>query len=119
MQAHVALGVSLLVLAFGIAVLIKFAQGSSTVAIITTASMFSAMGLTAEMLGFHLVYLATAIGAGSLVGTWMNDSGFWIYSKMGGITETETLKTWTVLLAILGLTSMIVTVILAAILPLV
>lgn len=113
------LGVSLLVLSFGIAALLKVAQGSSTVAIITTASMFSAMGFSAEMLGFHLVYLALAIGSGSLVGTWMNDSGFWIYSRMGGFTETETLKTWTLLLAILGLTSMIVTVVLATVMPLV
>jgi GntP family gluconate:H+ symporter len=113
------LGMSLLVLAFAITALIKFAQGTSTVAMITTAAMFSAMNLTAEMLGFHLVYLATAVGSGALVGTWMNDSGFWIYSKMGGFTETETLKTWTVLLACLGVTSMLMTLLLAAVLPLV
>jgi GntP family gluconate:H+ symporter len=113
------LGMSLLVLAFAISALIKFAQGSSTVAMITTAAMFSAMNLTAEMLGFHRVYLATAVGSGALVGTWMNDSGFWIYSRMGGFTEAETLKTWTVLLACLGVTSMIMTVILATVLPLV
>ncbi|MFT5323643.1 MAG: GntP family gluconate:H+ symporter, partial [Planctomycetaceae bacterium] len=64
------------------------------------------------------VYLATAIGAGSCVGSWMNDSGFWIFSKMGGLTEKEGLQTWTPLLIVLGLTSMAMTLILATIMPL-
>ena len=45
---------------------------------------------------------ACAIGSGSLVGSWMNDSGFWIYTKMSGLTEAESLQTWTPLLAVLG-----------------
>ena len=69
-------------------------------------------------LPYHLVYLATAIGAGSLVGSWMNDSGFWIFSKMGGLTEEEGLKTWTPLLVILGLVSMAVTLVLSTVMPL-
>ena len=68
---------------------------------------------------FHPVYVACIIGAGSLVGSWMNDSGFWVYAKMSGLTEVEALKTWTPLLAILGLTGAIVTMIMAALLPLV
>jgi GntP family gluconate:H+ symporter len=35
----------------------------------------------------------------------MNDSGFWIVSRMGVLTETEALKSWTVLLAMLGITA--------------
>ncbi len=109
-------GISLLMLAFLIASLLKFAQGSSTVAMITAASMLSAM-IDPESLPFHAVYLATAIGAGSMVGSWMNDSGFWIFCKMGGLTEAETLKSWTPLLAVMGVVSMIVTVLLAMLLP--
>jgi gluconate:H+ symporter, GntP family len=56
--------------------------------------------------------------SGSLVGSWMNYSGFWIYTKMGGLTELEALKSWTALLALLGITSMLVTVILSLLLPL-
>jgi H+/gluconate symporter-like permease len=48
----------------------------------------------------------------------MNDSGFWVFAKMGGLTEREALATWTPLLALLGLTSMVVTVIFAIALPL-
>lgn len=110
-------GIVILLTAFGVAAVLKFAQGSSTVAMITGASMFSAMNFSGDMLGYDIVYLATAIGSGSLVGSWMNDSGFWIYTRMSVLTEGESLKTWTVLLAFLGITSMIVTLLLAILLP--
>ena len=69
-------------------------------------------------MSFHPVYLATSIGAGSLMGSWMNDSGFWIFAKMGVLTEVESLKTWTVLLSCLGTTAIIVTIVLSRIMPL-
>jgi len=109
-------GFGLLFMAFGVAALIKFAQGSSTAAMIVTSAMIVAMIDTAS-LGFHPVYVGTAIGAGSLVGSWMNDSGFWIFARMGGLTELQTLRTWTPLLALLGAVSMVMTLILAAVLP--
>lgn len=106
-------------LAFGMSSLLKVAQGSSTTAMITVSAMMAAFGLTEADLGFNLVYICTAIGAGSLVGSWMNDSGFWIVAKMSGLTETEALKTWTPLLAVLGCTSLLMTILLTRILPLV
>jgi gluconate:H+ symporter, GntP family len=110
-------GFGLLVLGFAIAALLKVAQGSSTVAMITASSMLAAM-VTPSALGFHPVYLATAVGSGSLVGSWMNDSGFWIFAKMGGVTEMEALQSWTVLLVVLGVTGLLVTMVFAAFLPL-
>lgn len=112
-------GLTFLFLGFGVASLLKIAQGSSTVAMITASAMLAAMIPSPEVLGFHPVYLATAIGAGSLVGSWMNDSGFWIFTKMGGLTEVESLKSWTILLIILGSVSMAVTVALAMTVPLI
>ena len=100
----------------GMASLLKFAQGSSTAAMIVTSAMFGAM-LDPATLTIHPVYIATAIGSGSLVGSWMNDSGFWIFARMGGLTEIETLKTWTPLLALLGGVGMAVTFILAILFP--
>lgn len=111
-------GTGLLLLAGGIASLLKFAQGSSTAAMIVTSAMFAAM-IDAGSLDYHPVYIATAIGSGSLIGSWMNDSGFWIFAKMGGLTELETLQTWTPLLAIMGVIGMLMTLLLAAMLPLV
>jgi len=112
-------GVVILIIAFLVAALIKFAQGSSTVAIITTASMFAAMGITPEMLGCNLVYLATIICSGSLVGAWLNDSGFWVVARMSSLTEVETLKTFTVVAAAVGLIGFGVNLILSRLLPLV
>ncbi|MEO1727502.1 MAG: gluconate permease, partial [Bacteroidota bacterium] len=112
-----AAGLGVLLLAFGIASLLKFAQGSSTSAMIITAGMLGAM-IDPHALPFHPVYLAMAIGGGSLVGSWMNDSGFWIFAKMGVLTEAETLKSWTPLLVVLGVTSFLITCLLALVLPL-
>ena len=112
-------GLIYLFLGFGVASLIKIAQGSSTVAMITAAAMLAAMlPASGGRLPFHTVYVATAIASGSLVGTWMNDSGFWLFSKMGGLTEIETLKSWTPVLAIVGVTGMVTTVALALLAPL-
>jgi GntP family gluconate:H+ symporter len=117
--AGVGSGLVFLFLGFGVASLIKIAQGSSTVAMITTAAMLAAMlPANGRGLPFHTVYVATAIASGSLVGTWMNDSGFWLFSKMGGVTELETFKSWTPVLAVVGVTSMVTTVVLALLVPL-
>lgn len=112
-------GVSVLITAFAIASVMKFAQGSGTVAMVTASSMIAAMGFTTDQLGFHMVYLATAIGSGSLVGDWMNNSGFWIFSKMSFFTTKETLQTWSVLTAALGITGFLVTLAAAMMLPMI
>ncbi len=110
-------GMMLLVLGALIAALMKIAQGSTTVAMITSSAMIAAMITSTETLGYHPAYLATAIGGGSMIGSWMNDSGFWIFVKMTGLTEAEGLKSWTPLLAIVGFTGVIVSFLLALILP--
>jgi len=111
-------GVGILLSAAAVASLIKFAQGSGTVAMITASSMFAAMGFTAATLDFHPVYLACAIGAGSLIGDWMNNSGFWVFAKMSVLTTEETLRSWTILTGAIGITGVIVTVIASLVVPL-
>lgn len=111
-------GSTVLLAGFSVAMLMKFAQGSGTVSMLTTSSMFAAMQFSDESLGFNIVYLATAIGSGSLVGDWMNNSGFWVFSKMSVLTTSETLKTWTFLTACLGVTGLVVTLIASKLLPL-
>jgi GntP family gluconate:H+ symporter len=109
-------GYTFLLLAFGITTVLKVAQGSSTVAMITTAGMVGAMVKGLE-LPYHTVYLGTAIAAGSLVGSWMNDAGFWVFSKIGGVTEVESLRSWSPLLAIVGTTSLLTTLAMATLFP--
>jgi len=110
-------GLMMLVLGAFIASMIKIAQGSCTVAMITSSAMMAAMLTSTETLGYHPAYLATAIGGGSMIGSWMNDSGFWIFVKMTGLTEAEGLKSWTPLVAIVGFTGVVVSFLLALILP--
>ncbi|QDT69186.1 Low-affinity gluconate transporter [Planctomycetes bacterium MalM25] len=110
-------GLVLLLVAFGIASLLKVSQGSSTVAMITASAMLAAM-IDGKTLAYNPVYLAIAIGCGSLFGIWMNDSGFWLFCKMGGLTEAEGLKTWTVILAAIALVAMLFNLGLANALPL-
>lgn len=111
-------GMAFLILGYSLAALLKVAQGSSTTAMIVGSGMLASM-IGGVELGFNPVYLATAIGAGSLMGSWMNDSGFWIFTKMGRLTESESLRSWTPLLAVLSLVSFLTTILLTKILPLV
>jgi GntP family gluconate:H+ symporter len=110
-------GIPVLLLSFLLGALLKVAQGSGTVAMITVSSIMAPL-IAATPPPFHPVYVACAIGSGSLVGSWMNDSGFWIYKQMSGLTEVEALRTWTPLLAILGITGYITTQIFALLIPL-
>jgi GntP family gluconate:H+ symporter len=116
-------GFGLLLLAFCVSALLRFAQGSTTAAMLVTSAMIAAIiypvapDSAPVYLGYHPVYLVTAIGSGGLVGSWMNDSGFWIYARMGGFTEVETLRSWTPLLTLLGLVAMGMTLLLATIMP--
>ncbi len=109
-------GIGLLVLAFGIASVLKVAQGSSTVAMIIGAGMMTAIIGDAKP-EYNMVYVATAVGSGSLLGSWMNDSGFWVFTKMGGLTEGESLRSWTPLLIVLSLVSLAVTILLSQLTP--
>ena len=99
-------GIGPILFGFLLSALIKVAQGSSTVAMTTTSAIIFPM-LASMNLGYHPVYLGMSISSGALVGSWMNDSGFWIYKQMSGLTEKEALKTWTPLLAILGVTGFV------------
>ncbi len=110
-------GIPFLLLSFLLGTLIKVAQGSGTVTMITVSSIMAPL-IIASPPPFHSVYVACAIGSGSLVGSWMNDSGFWVYKQMSGFTEMEALKTWTPLLAVMGVAGYIFTQVLAIVLPL-
>ena len=79
----------------------------------TAVAIVGSLVTDLEALSFHPVFLAVAIGCGSKPFPWMNDSGFWVISKMSGMTEKETLKALTPMATIMGLTGIIVTMIAA------
>ncbi|NND06704.1 MAG: gluconate transporter [Saprospiraceae bacterium] len=105
-------------LAWLVAAVMKIAQGSGTVAMITTAGIMVTL-TTGIDLPYHPVYLLLAIGFGSMFISWMNDSGFWVVCKMSGFSEKQTLQTWTVTLGLIGLVGLIQVLILSKVIPLV
>jgi len=108
---------SLLPLAFVVTAVIRGAQGSATVAMFTGVAIVGSLVPDTGALSYHPVYLAVAIGCGSKPFPWMNDSGFWVISKMSGMTEKETLKALTPMATLMGLTGIIITMIAAKIFP--
>lgn len=112
------LGMSLMLLGFLLAMLVKIAQGSGTVAMITASAIMAPLLASAD-LTYHPVYVLMSIGSGALIGTWMNDSGFWVFRTMTGLTEIETLQTKTALLVVLGTTGFAVTLLGSWLFPLV
>jgi GntP family gluconate:H+ symporter len=108
-------GLGAVALAWGMSALLRAAQGSTTVAVITTAGLVMSLG-GGEGLGVHPVALYIAIGYGGLCLSWMNDSGFWIFSRMSGLTEGETLRSWTVLLSVISVVGLLQALALAAVL---
>lgn len=109
---------TLIPLAFLVAAVVRTAQGSATVAVITASGMLSGMA-THGHLAYHPLYLGLAIGCGSKLVPWMNDAGFWIVCKISNLTEREALKTIAPMQTIMGVAGLIVILIAARILPLI
>ncbi|MBX2817357.1 MAG: GntP family permease [Saprospiraceae bacterium] len=107
---------ALLPLAFLITAAVRSAQGSATVAMITAVGVMN--GVVNMGLDFHPVYLALAIGCGSKIFAWMNDSGFWIVSKMSGMNEGETIRHFSMLMTVMALAGLGAVMIFSLLLPL-
>ncbi len=111
--------INLILLAWIIAATLKVAQGSSTVAMITTSGIMMSLISATGGLPYHPVYILAAIGFGSLTVSWMNDSGFWVVGKLSGFTEKQTLRSWTVVLALMSVVGLLQALLLSYIFPLV
>jgi GntP family gluconate:H+ symporter len=107
---------AILPLAFFVTSLLRTAQGSATVAMITSVGIVGGMANISE-LAFHPIYLALAIGCGSKPFSWMNDSGFWVVCTMSGMTEGETIKTFSFVLSVMAVVGLLVIMILANLFP--
>lgn len=105
----------LLLLAFFVTVVIRIAQGSATVAMITAVGIVG--GMVDANAGYWVGYVAIAIGCGAKPFPWMNDSGFWVVGRLSGFTEAETLKTFSCIISLLGIVGIIATLILANLFP--
>ncbi|WP_141861739.1 SLC13 family permease [Kribbella jejuensis] len=100
----IAANLSALLLGWIVAVLIRLATGSATVATVTAAGIVAPLagGLSTT----HIALVVLAIGAGSLFFSHVNDAGFWLVKEYFGMTVGETIKTWSVMetvISVMGL----------------
>ena len=107
---------AIITVAWLITAAIRTAQGSATVAMITAVGILGGLA-SGGNLGFHPVYLAVAIGCGSKPIAWMNDSGFWVITRMSGMTEAEGLKYVTPMTTLMGIVGLVATIAAATIFP--
>jgi GntP family gluconate:H+ symporter len=96
--------VSPILLAWGIAVMIRLATGSATVATITASGALTSVAATS---GVAPEWLVLAVGAGSLFFSHVNDPGFWLVKNYLGLSTADTLKTWSVMETIVSVTGLI------------
>lgn len=91
------------VLAFIIAAIVRVAQGSATVAMITAggimATLVEGMGLPSPILALMVI----SIASGATFCSHVNDSGFWLVNRFFGLSVKDTLKSWTVMESLVGL----------------
>ncbi|MEO7447747.1 MAG: SLC13 family permease [Humibacillus sp.] len=87
--------ISVLLLGWLVAVLIRLGTGSATVATITAAGIVGPLAST--LTTSHLALLVLAIGCGSLFFSHVNDAGFWLVKEYFGLTVGETIKSWSVM----------------------
>ncbi|TDD05447.1 GntP family permease [Saccharopolyspora terrae] len=96
-------GLPMIVSAYVISSGLRIAQGSATVAIVTTGGIVAPLVGSAGLSQAQLALIAVAIAAGSIIASHVNDGGFWIISRYFGIPVSDMLKTWTVLETLLSL----------------
>lgn len=107
----------LIPIAYLVTALIRTAQGSATVAMITAGGMVAPIALGTE-LDYSALYLALAIGCGSKPISWANDSGFWVIGRMTGMTPVETFKTVSVMMLVMSVAGLVMLMAGAVVLPL-
>jgi GntP family gluconate:H+ symporter len=91
-----------LLLAWFVAVLIRLATGSATVATVTTAGILQPV--TATLSTSHVSLLVLAIGAGSLFFSHVNDAGFWLTKQYFGLSVSQNIKSWSLMETVLSIT---------------
>ncbi|HJQ02197.1 MAG TPA: SLC13 family permease [Jatrophihabitans sp.] len=95
-----------LLLAWFVAVLIRLATGSATVATVTTAGILQPV--TATLSTSHVSLLVLAIGAGSLFFSHVNDAGFWLTKQYFGLSVSQNIKSWSLMETVLSITGIAV-----------
>ena len=97
-----AIGLPVIVSAYMISCALRIAQGSATVAIVTTAGIIEPTVAAGNYSSAQIALIVIAVSSGSIIASHVNDGGFWIVSRFFNMSVKDTLKTWTVLETILS-----------------
>jgi GntP family gluconate:H+ symporter len=100
-------GVSVLLMAWVLAVLIRLATGSATVATITASALMLGIVQSQTLSSGELSLVVLAVGAGSVFFSHVNDAGFWLVKEYFGMDVVQTLKTWSAMETILSVTGLL------------
>ncbi|MFD2691516.1 GntP family permease [Streptomyces phyllanthi] len=106
-------GLPVIVLSYLISVVLRVAQGSATVAIVTTAGIVAPLLSEGDHSQAFIALVIMSISAGSIFASHVNDGGFWMVAKYFGISERDTLKSWTVLETVLSVAGFVVAAVLS------
>ena len=90
------LGLPVILAVYIVSVALRVAQGSATVALITTAGLMAPAVEAGDFSGMQIACITLATAAGSVFASHVNDSGFWLVGRLMGMDVKTTLKTWTV-----------------------
>lgn len=105
-----AANISAILLAWVLAVLIRLATGSATVATITASSLM--LGLVEGMSTGQVSLIVLAVGAGSLFFSHVNDAGFWLVKEYFGMSVGQTIKSWSIMETVLSVAGLILVLLL-------
>ena len=100
----------MILLAWVLAVLIRLATGSATVATITASSLI--VGLVEGLCTGQVSLVVLAVGAGSLFFSHVNDAGFWLVNQYFRLSVGQTIKTWSLMETILSVSGLVVVLLL-------
>ena len=103
----------IVVVAFIVAALVRICVGSATVAMTMAAGIVAAMPAIQGLSPLYLACVVAAVAGGSTVCSHFNDSGFWLVKSLVGMDETTTLKTWTVMETLVGLSGFLVALVIS------
>ncbi|MGY1747981.1 GntP family permease [Modestobacter sp. SYSU DS0511] len=96
------IGLPVIVGAFVIATCLRVAQGSATVALLTTAALVAPAVEAGDLSRLDVAFVVIAIACGSTVLSHVNDSGFWLVGRFLEMDVKTTLRTWTVMETLIG-----------------
>lgn len=106
-------GATPLIFAFIVSALIRVIQGSATVAMITGAGMTAPLIEGANIGDMHLALIVISIASGATILSHVNDSGFWLVNRYFGLSEQDTLRSWSVMTTLIAITGFIMALLLS------